>query len=269
MGGSDTGICDGLYLGYNLCLCSLYSLLQTVTLQLLHRQQEKPEHGSESEESGPGAGGQEGSPGARTEHQEPRQHSPAQSSAPPAGPGEGTRASLEAEQQGQAAPPPARAPEEEQQTQSRGVTEEEKAQEEHLPPRADPSLDAEKEPVLAAQPVPGLESVPMGKADPEQGPSAVSLQEEAAEPSIPGAKPGEVDEAALPAVEQKAEEPGGGLEPPPLNGEEGSGTEPWDGAGSEQEPASVPSTAQPGSAGLGEAPGSQELGCSPRHTDSR
>ncbi|KAM4889615.1 FK506-binding protein 15 isoform 3-T3 [Sylvia borin] len=266
---------DEMYSGRTV-LGVVMNTIKTVTLQLLNRQQEKPEHGSENEESGTGAGRQEGSPGAKTEHKESLQHSPAQSTAPPADPGEVTRGSLESEHEGQAAPPhPARprAAEEEQETQSSEVTEEEKAQEEHLPPRADRSLDAEKEPVLAGQPVPGLEerleSVPMGKADPEQGPSAVSLQAEAAEPSVPGAKPGEVDEAAPPAhpaVEQKAEEAGGALEPPPLNGEEGSGTEPWDGAASEQEPASVSSRAQPGSAVLGGTPGSQELGSNP--TDS-
>lgn len=244
-----------------------------MTLQLLNRQQEKPDHGSENGESGTGAAGrQEGSPGAKTEHEEPLQHSPAQSTAPPAEPGEAARGSLESEQEGQAAPHPARprAPEEEQGTQSSGVTEEEKVQEEHLPPTAESSLDPEKGPVLAGQAVPGLqqrlESIPIGKADPEHGPSAVPLQAEAAEPSVPEAKPGGVDEAALPAhpaVEQKAEEAVGGLEPPPLNGEDGSGTDPWDGA------ASVSSTAQPGSAVLGGTPGSQELGSSPRHTDSR
>lgn len=238
-----------------------------MTLQLLNRQQEKPDHGSENGESGTGAAGrQEGSPGAKTEHKEPLQHSPAQSTAPPAEPGEAARGSLEA------APHPARprAPEEEQGTQSSGVTEEEKVQEERLPPTAESSPDPEKGPVLAGQAVPGLqqrlESVPIGKADPERGPSAVPLQAEAAEPSVPEAKPGGVDEAVLPAhpaVEQKAEEAVGGLEPPPLNGEDGSGTDPWDGA------ASVSSTAQPGSAVLGGTPGSQELGSSPRHTDSR
>lgn len=247
-----------------------------MTLQLLNRQQEKAEHGSENEGSGPGAGRQEGSPGAETEHGEPLQHSPAQSTAPPAHPGEAPRGSLEPEQQGQAAPHPARprAPEEEQGTQSSGVTEEEEVQEEHLPPTAESSLEPEQGLLLAGQPglEQGLESAPIGKADPEQGPSAVSSQAEAAEPSVPEAKPGEVDEAALPAhpaVEQKAEEAVGGLEPPPLNGEEGSGTEPWDGAGPEQEPPSVSSRAEPGSAVLGETPGSQELGSSPRHTDSR
>uniref|UniRef100_A0A8C3XDB6 peptidylprolyl isomerase n=1 Tax=Cyanoderma ruficeps TaxID=181631 RepID=A0A8C3XDB6_9PASS len=264
---------DEMYSGRTV-LGVVMNTIKTVTLQLLNRQQEKPERGSENEESGTGAGRQEGSPGARTEHKEPLQHSPAQSTAPPADPGEVTRGSLESEQEGQAAPHPARprAPEE---TRSSGVAEEEKAQEEHLPPTADPSLDAEMGPVLAGQPGPGLEqrleSVPLGKADPEQAPSAVSLQAEAAEPSVPGAKPGEEDEAALPAhpaAEQKAEEAVGGLEPPPLNGEEGSGTDPWDGAGSKQEPASASGRAQPGSAVLGETPGSQELGSSPKHTDS-
>nr|XP_021407301.1 FK506-binding protein 15 isoform X2 [Lonchura striata domestica] len=263
---------DEMYSGRTV-LGVVMNTIKTVTLQLLNRQQEKPEHASENEESDTGAARQEGSPGAKTEHREPLQHSPAQSTAPPADPGEETRGCLQPEQQGQAAPHPAgpRA-EEEQETQS---TEEEKVQEEHLPPAADCSLDAEKGPVLAGQPVPGLEQrlegVPIGQADPEQDPSAVSLQAAAAEPFVPGAKAGEVDEAALPAqpaVEQKAEEAGGGLEPPPLNGEEGSGTESWDGAGSEQERASVSSRAEPGSAVLREAPGSQGLGSSPRNTDS-
>uniref|UniRef100_A0A8C3NJ70 peptidylprolyl isomerase n=1 Tax=Geospiza parvula TaxID=87175 RepID=A0A8C3NJ70_GEOPR len=273
---------DEMYSGRTV-LGVVMNTIKTVTLQLLNRQQEKPEHGSANEECGTGAGRQEGSPGAKTEHREPLQHSPAQSPAAPADPGEVTRGSLQPEQQGQAAPHPAgpRAPEQEQETQSSGMPEEEKVQEERLPPTADSSLDAEKEPVLAGQPVPvpgleqGLDSVPIRKAGPEQDPSAVPLQaaaaEPSAEPSIPGAKPGEGDEAAppaCPAVEQKAEEAGGGLEPPPLNGEEGNGTDPWDGAGSEQEPASVSSRAEPGSAVLGEAPGSQELGSSPRHTHS-
>uniref|UniRef100_A0A803W5B6 peptidylprolyl isomerase n=2 Tax=Ficedula albicollis TaxID=59894 RepID=A0A803W5B6_FICAL len=240
--------------------------IKTVTLQLLNKQQEKPEHGSENEECGTGAGKQEGSPGAKTEHEEPLQHSPAQSTAPPADPGEVTRGSLESEQEGQAAPHPAspRAPEEKQETQSMGVTEEENVQEEHLPAPA--ACSAEQGPVPAGQPVPGLQqrlhTAAIGKAGPEQAPSAVSVQAEAAEASVAGAQAGEVDEAVLPAhpaVEQKEEEALGGLEPPPLNGEEGSGTDPWDGAGSEQEPAS---------AVLGGTPGSQELGSSPRHTDS-
>ncbi|XP_038012166.1 FK506-binding protein 15 isoform X1 [Motacilla alba alba] len=258
---------DEMYSGRTV-LGVVMNTIKSVTLQLLNRQQEKPEHGSENEESGTGAGRQEGSPGAKTEHREALQHSPAQSTAPPADPGEALRGSLQSEQQGRAAPHPAgpRAPEEEPETQSSGVAEE-KIQKEHLPPTADSSLDAEKEPVLAGQPVPELEqrldSVPIRKADPEQDPSA--------EPSVPGGKPGEGDEAepaAHQAVEKKAEEAGGGLEPPPLNGEESNGTDPWDGAGSEQECASVSSRAEPGSAVLGEAPGSQELGSSPRHTDS-
>ncbi|XP_063031029.1 FK506-binding protein 15 isoform X1 [Melospiza melodia melodia] len=250
---------DEMYSGRTV-LGVVMNTIKTVTLQLLNRQQEKPEHGSENEECGTGAGRQEGSPGARTEHREALQHSPAQSPAAPADPGGVTRGSL---QPGQAAPHPAgpRAPEE---TLSSGGAEEEKAQEEHLPPTAGSSLDAEKEPVLAGQPVPGLEqgldSVPIRRAGPEQDPSAV--------PSVPGAKPGEGDEAAPPAVEQKAEEAGGGLEPPPFNGEEENGTDPWDGADSEQEPASVSSRAEPGSAVQGKAAGSQELGSNPRHTNS-
>ncbi|KAM7003590.1 FK506-binding protein 15 isoform 3-T3 [Passerculus sandwichensis] len=253
---------DEMYSGRTV-LGVVMNTIKTVTLQLLNRQQEKPEHGSENEECGTGAGRQEGSPGARTEHREALQHSPAQSPAAPADPGGVTRGSL---QPGQAAPHPAgpTAPEE---TLSSGVAEEEKVQEEHLPPTAGSSLDAEKEPVLAGQPVPGLEqgldSVPIRRAAPEQDPSAV--------PSVPGAKPGEGDEAAppaSPAVEQRAEEAGGGLEPPPFNGEEENGTDPWDGADSEQEPASVSSRAEPGSAVLRKAAGSQELGSNPRHTNS-
>uniref|UniRef100_A0A8C3UTH4 peptidylprolyl isomerase n=1 Tax=Catharus ustulatus TaxID=91951 RepID=A0A8C3UTH4_CATUS len=266
---------DEMYNGRTV-LGVVMNTIKTVTLQLLNKQQEKPEHGSENEESGTGAGRQRGSPGAKTEHTEPLQHSPAQSTAPPADPGDVTRGSLGSEQEGQAAPHPAspRTPEEEQETQSREVTEE-TVQEEHLPATADCSLDAEKGPVPAGQPVPGLQQrldCDTRKADPEQGPSAVSLQAEAAEPSVPGAKAGEVDEAVLPAhpaVEEKVEEAVGGLEPPPLNGEEGSGTDPWDGTGSEQEPASVSSRAEPGSAVLEETPGSQELASSPRHKNSR
>ncbi|XP_032933423.1 FK506-binding protein 15 isoform X2 [Catharus ustulatus] len=265
---------DEMYNGRTV-LGVVMNTIKTVTLQLLNKQQEKPEHGSENEESGTGAGRQRGSPGAKTEHTEPLQHSPAQSTAPPADPGDVTRGSLGSEQEGQAAPHPAspRTPEEEQETQSREVTEE-TVQEEHLPATADCSLDAEKGPVPAGQPVPGLQQrldCDTRKADPEQGPSAVSLQAEAAEPSVPGAKAGEVDEAVLPAhpaVEEKVEEAVGGLEPPPLNGEEGSGTDPWDGTGSEQEPASVSSRAEPGSAVLEETPGSQELASSPRHKNS-
>uniref|UniRef100_A0A8C5JND0 peptidylprolyl isomerase n=1 Tax=Junco hyemalis TaxID=40217 RepID=A0A8C5JND0_JUNHY len=247
---------DEMYSGRTV-LGVVMNTIKTVTLQLLSRQQEKAEHGSENEERGTGAGRQEGSPGARTEHREALQHSPAQSPAAPADPGGVTRGSL---QPGQAAPQPAgpRAPEE---TLSSGVAEE-KVQE-HLPPTAGSSLDAEKEPVLAGQPVPGLDSVPIRRAGPEQDPSAV--------PSVPGAKPGEGDEAAppaSPAVEQKAEEAGGGLEPPPFNGEEENGTDPWDGADSELEPASISSREKPGSAVLGKAAGSQELGSNPRHTNS-
>ncbi|KAF4801671.1 FK506-binding protein 15 [Turdus rufiventris] len=266
---------DEMYSGRTV-LGVVMNTIKTVTLQLLNKQQEKPEHGSENEESGTGAGRQGGSPGAKTEYKEPLQHSPAQSTAPTADPGEVTRGSLESEQESQAAPHPAspRAPEEEQETQSRKVTEEETVQEEHLPATADCHLDTEKGPVLAGQPAPGLQQrldSDIRKADPEQGSSTVSLQAEAAEPSVPGAKAGEVDEAVLPAhpaVEEKVEEAVGGLEPPPLNGEEGSGTDPWDGTGSEQEPASVSSRAEPGSAVLEETPGSQELGSSPRHTNS-
>ncbi|XP_027760914.1 FK506-binding protein 15 isoform X3 [Empidonax traillii] len=243
--------------------------IKTVTLQLLNRQQEKPDHESEKEESGTVR--QKGSLGAKTDQQESVQNSPAQSVAFPADPGETATGPRVSEQEGKTAPHSARpgTPEEEQETWSNGVAEEEKVQGEHLSPTAKSHLDPEKGPVHAGQPIPEeehrQESNPLGKAEPEHSPSRVSLQAEVAEPSVPEAKP-EVDVAA---VEQKAEEAVGGLEPPPLNGEEGSGSEPWDGAGPEKEqPASVSSTAELGSAVTREAPGQQELGSSPRQGDS-
>ncbi|XP_027543658.1 FK506-binding protein 15 isoform X2 [Neopelma chrysocephalum] len=249
--------------------------IKTVTLQLLNRQQEKSDHDSEKEESGTVR--QEGSPGAKTDHQEPVQNSPARSVAFPADPGETTTGPVVSEQEGKTAPHSARpgTPEEEQETWSNGVAEEEKVLGEHLSPTAKSHLDPEKGPVLAGQPIPEeeprQESNPTGKAEPEHSPSRVSLQAEVAEPSVPEAKPA-VDVAALPAdpaVEQKAEEAVGGLEPPPLNGEEGSGSDPWDGADPEKEqPASVSSTAELGSAVTRETPGQQERGSSPRQGDS-
>uniref|UniRef100_A0A8C5TZ68 peptidylprolyl isomerase n=1 Tax=Malurus cyaneus samueli TaxID=2593467 RepID=A0A8C5TZ68_9PASS len=258
---------DEMYSGRTV-LGLVMNTIKTVTLQLLNRQQEEPDHGRENGECGTAAGRQEGSPGAKIEHGEPLQHSPAPGTASPADPGGAARGSLEAEQEGQTAPHSARPtpPEEEQGTQSSEVTEEERVQEEHLPAAAESSLDPEKGPVLAGQPVPGLESVPISTADPEHAPSAVSLQAEAAEAPVPETKSGAGDVAAPPAHpagEQKAEEAGEGLEPPPLNGEEGSVTDPWDGAASES------STAEPGSALLGKTPALQAPGSSPKHRDCR
>ncbi|KAM6316262.1 FK506-binding protein 15 isoform 2-T2 [Podargus strigoides] len=258
--------------------------IKTVTLQLLNRQQEKPDHGSKKEEPETGAVRQEGSPGAKTDHEEPTQHSPAQSGVFPADPGEVTTGSMVSEQEGKSAPLSVgpRTPEEEQVTQSSGVSEDEKVQGEHLSSEPESCLDPGKEPVLAGQPAPKVDgdfipaeqrqqSSPIRKAETEQSPSRVSLQTEAAEPSVLEAKPADVDVAVLPekpAVEQKAEEPVGGLEPPPLNGEGGNCTDPSDGEISEKEPSSASNTAEPSSAIVGETPGQQELGSSPKQKDS-
>ncbi|XP_054076447.1 FK506-binding protein 15 isoform X6 [Rissa tridactyla] len=259
--------------------------IKTVTLQLLNRQQEKPEDDSKKEESGTGAVRREGSPGAKADHEEPVQRSPAQSVAFPADPGEATTGSTVSDQEDKSAPLSARpsTAEDEQVTQSNGVSEEEKVQAEHLSSAAESCLDPDKGPALAGQPIPEVdgdfvpaeqrqESSPIRKAEAERSPSRVSLQAEVAEPSVLEAKPGEADVADVvpekPAVEE-AEEPLGGLEPPPLNGEGGSCREPsLDGASSEQEPPSASSTAEPSSALIREAPGRQQLGSSPRQKDS-
>ncbi|XP_074464942.1 FK506-binding protein 15 isoform X5 [Larus michahellis] len=259
--------------------------IKTVTLQLLNRQQEKPEDDSKKEESGTGAVRREGSPGAKADHEEPVQRSPAQSVAFPADPGEATTGSTVSDQEDKSAPLSARpsTAEDEQATQSNGVSEEEKVQAEHLSSAAESCLDPDKGPALAGQPVPEVdgdfvpaeqrqESSPIRKAEAERSPSRVSLQAEAAEPSVLEAKPGEADVADVvpekPAVEE-AEEPVGGLEPPPLNGEGGSCREPsLDGASSEPEPPSASSTAEPSSALIREAPGRQQPGSSPRQKDS-
>lgn len=259
-------------------------IFQTVTLQLLNRQQEKPDQDSEKEESEPGAVRQEGSPGAEPDHDKPVQHSLAQSATFPADPEEGATGSVVPDQEGQSAALSARptASEEEPVTQSSGVSEEEKIQGEHLSLTAESHLDPDKGPVLAGQPVPevdkdfvpaeqGQESSPIRKAETERSPSRVSLQAEAAEPFVLEAKPEAADVAVLPgkpAVEQKAEEPVGGLEPPPLNGEGGNCTDPLHGATSE-EPASASSTAELSSAVIRETPGQQELDSSPRQKESR
>ncbi|XP_074779816.1 FK506-binding protein 15 isoform X2 [Athene noctua] len=258
--------------------------IKTVTLQLLNRQQEKPDHDSKKEDSGTGVARQEGSRGAKTDHEDPAQHSPAQSVAFPANPGEATTGSTVSDQDSESAPLSVRprTPEEEQVTQSSGVSEEEKVQGEHPSSTAESRLDPDKGPVFAGQPAPEVdedsipaeqrqESSPTRKAEPECRPSRVSLQAEVAEPSVVEAKPGEADVAVLPekpAVEQRAEEPVGGLEPPPLNGEGGNCTDLSDGAVSQKGPASGSSTAEPSSAVIRETSGEMELGSSPRQKDS-
>ncbi|XP_026715941.1 FK506-binding protein 15 isoform X5 [Athene cunicularia] len=258
--------------------------IKTVTLQLLNRQQEKPDHDSKKEDSGTGVARQEGSRGAKTDHEDPVQHSPAQSVVFPANPGEATTGSTVSDQGSESAPLSARprTPEEEQVTQSSGVSEEEKVQGEHPSSTAESRLDPDKGPVFAGQPAPEVdedsipaeqrqESSPTRKAEPECSPSRVSLQAEVAEPSVVEAKPGEADVAVLPekpAVEQRAEEPVGGLEPPPLNGEGGNCTDLSHGAGSQKGPASGSSTAEPSSAVIRETSGEMELGSSPRQKGS-
>ncbi|XP_074968512.1 FK506-binding protein 15 isoform X1 [Phalacrocorax aristotelis] len=257
--------------------------IKTVTLQLLSRQQEKADHDSRKEDSGTGAVRQEGLPGAKTDHKEPMQHSAAQSAAFPADPGEATTGSTVSDQEGESAPLSARprTPEEKQAAQSSVALEDEKVQGEHLSSTAESYLGPDREPMLAGQPVPEVdedvvpaarrqESSPTSKAETEDSPSRVSLQAEAAEPSVLEAKPGEAGGAVLleePTAEQKAEEPVGGLEPPPLNGEAENCTDPSDGGGSEKEPASLPNAAEQSSAIIGETPGQPEGGSSHRQKD--
>ncbi|XP_055649583.1 FK506-binding protein 15 isoform X2 [Falco peregrinus] len=257
--------------------------IKTVTLQLLNRQQKKPDHDSNKEESGTGAVRQAASPEGKSDREEPMQHSLAQRVAFPADPGEAATGSVVSDQEGESAPLSARprTPEEEQVTQSSGLSEE-KVQGEHLSSTAESCLDPDEGPVLTGQPVPEVdedvvpaeqrqESSPIRKAETEHSPSRVSLQAEVAESSVLEAKPGDADVAVLaekPVLEQKTEEPVGGSEPPPLNGEGGNCTDPLDGAIPEKEPASVSKTAQPSSAITRGTPGQQELGSSPRQKDS-
>ncbi|KAM6244083.1 FK506-binding protein 15 isoform 2-T2 [Porphyrio hochstetteri] len=258
-------------------LAVVMNTIKTVTLQLLTRQQERAERDRGKEESGTGAAGQEGSPAARRDHEEPMQHPSAQDAVCLAAPGEATAISTVSGQEGDSAPlsDGPRAPEEEA-TQSSVVLEDEKTQEEHLSSGAESCLGAEKGPVLAGEPVPEVdeqrqESSPIGEAETERSPSGASSQAGAAEPSALEAKPGEADVALLPeqsAAEQTPEEPTGGLEPPPLNGEGGSCTGALDGASSEKDPASASNRAEPGSAHTRDRPGQQEMGSSPRKNDS-
>lgn len=212
------------------------------------------------------------------------QHSPAQGTACPAGPGEVSTGSPVCDQKGESAPlvAGARMPEEQQTAQSNGVSEQEEVPQESLSSRAESCLNPDKQPELAEQAVPKVdedfvlagqrqESSPIKKAETERSPSRVSLQAEVAEPSVLETGSGEVDVAVPPeepSAEQKAEELVGGLEPPPLSSEGGNCTDLSDGASSDQEPASV-STAEESSAAIREIPQQQELGSSPRQKDSR
>ncbi|XP_074017280.1 FK506-binding protein 15 [Numenius arquata] len=253
--------------------------IKTVTLQLLSRQQEKPDDDGKKEESGIGAARWEASPGAKTDNEEPMQRSSAQSVALSAGPGEATAGSVVSDQEDESAPLSAgpKTAEEEQVMESSGVSEEEEVQGEPLSSPAESCLgpDPAGQPVpqVDADPVPAeqrQESSPMGGAETEHGPSGVSLQAEAAEPSVLEAGLGEADVAVppeKPAAEQEAEEPVGGLEPPPLNGDGENCTDLSDGSSSEKEPSSAPSPAAPSPA-LRETPGRQELGSSPRQKGS-
>ncbi|XP_068771053.1 FK506-binding protein 15 isoform X3 [Struthio camelus] len=257
--------------------------IKTVTLQLLDRQQERQEHDSKAEESGTGAGKQKGSLGAKEDHGEPMQHSPARSATCPADPGEVTIGSTVSDQEGESAALAARprTPEEEQATQNSGVSEEEKAlgvRGELASSGPESCLNPDKGLVLAGQPVSevdedfGLaeqkeESSPIRVAENECSPSGVCLQGEA---SVLETKLREVDVAVLPEKQatEKAEELVGGLEPPPLNSEGGNCTGTSDGDSSEMEPASVSIAEERSSTILGETPGHQEPGSSPRQTDS-
>lgn len=219
--------------------------------------------------------------GARTDPEELVQRSPAQSVALPAGPGAATMDSTMSDQDGESAPLSARprTPEEEQMTWSNGVLEEGK----HLSSTAESIRDPTEGPVLAQQPVPEVEEdilpggqrregSPAGEAGAEGSLSKAALQTEVAEPSALEAKPGEVGAAACPkkpVAEQEAEEPVGGSEPPPLNGEGGSCTDPLEGASSEGEPAPAPSATGASSAITRDPPAHWEPRSSPSQKDSR
>lgn len=227
----------------------------------------------------------EGSLGAKTDQEELVQHSPAGGAVCSAEPSEVSTGSTLSVHKGEAATPAAEArmPEEEQAPQSSGVLEEEEVQQESPSSGAEHCLNADKGPELAEQAIPKVdedfvlaeqkqESSPIKKAETEHSPFGVSSQAEAADPSFLETKPEEMDVAVLadkPAAEQEAEEPVGGLEPPPLNSEGENCTDPSDGAGSNQEPASVSNTEEKSSPTIREAPQQQELGSSPSQKGSR
>lgn len=254
-----------------------------MTLQLLSKQQERPEHDSKKEEDC-GVGRPEGLPGAKTDQEELMQHSPARGAVCSADPREVSTDSMLSGHKGESAPPAAEArmPEEEQAPQSSGVLEEEEVQQESLSSGAECCLNADKGPELAEQAVTRVdedfvlteqkqESSPIKKTESEHSPFGVSLQAEVADPSFLETKP-EVDVAVLadkPVAEQEAEEPMGGLEPPPLSSEGENCTDPSDGAGSDQEPASVSNTEEKSSPTTREVPQQQELGSSPSQKGSR
>ncbi|OXB66499.1 hypothetical protein ASZ78_011614 [Callipepla squamata] len=249
--------------------------IKTVTLQLLSKQQERPEPDSKKEEES-GVGRPEGSLGAKTDQEEPVQHSPAQGAVCPADPCKVSTGCTVSGHKGESTPPAAEArmPEEEQAPQSSGVLEEEEVQQESLSSGAEHCFNSDKGPELAEQAVPKdfvlaeqkQESTHMKKAETEHGPFEVSLQAEVAE-----TKSEEVDVAVPadePAAEQKAEEPVEGLEPPPLSSEGGNSTEPSDGAGSDHEPAPGSNTEEKSSPTIRAVPQLQELGSSPGQKDS-
>ncbi|KAM8796667.1 FK506-binding protein 15 [Eudromia elegans] len=249
--------------------------IKTVTLQLLHRQQGRQEHGGEAEGSGTGAGKEE-SLGAKEDHREPIQRSPAQSSACPDGPGEVTTVSAQEESAALAARPGS--PEEEQATQSNGVLVEERAGEVcgelcSSSSGLESCLNPDEDLVTAAQPGPPMDDDLASAAQEEEGgsigraengscPPGVCLQ---AEVSALESKLREVDVTTLPE-EQVAEELGGGVEPPPLNSEGGSCAGPSDGD-SPEEPAPAPSTEERSSAVSRGRPGQQDLGSSTEQKD--
>ncbi|OXB80653.1 UNVERIFIED_CONTAM: hypothetical protein H355_005582 [Colinus virginianus] len=249
--------------------------IKTVTLQLLSKQQERPEPDSKKEEES-GVGRPEGSLGAKTDQEEPVQHSPAQGAACPADPCKVSTGCMVSGHKGESTPPAAEArmPEEEQAPQSSGVLEEEEVQQESLSSGAEHCFNSDKGPELAEQAVPKdfvlaeqkQESTHMKKAETERGPFEVSLQAEVAE-----TKSEEVDVAVpadKPAAEQKAEEPVEGLEPPPLSSEGGNSTEPSDGAVSDHEPTPGSNTEEKSSPTIRAVPQLQELGSSPGQKDS-
>ncbi|XP_075295729.1 FK506-binding protein 15 isoform X3 [Opisthocomus hoazin] len=224
------------------------STIKTVTLQLLGRQQERPDHDTKKAEPEMGAARQEGPLGAKRDHEEPVQHSTSGR--------EGESAPLSARP---------RTPEEEQVTRSSVVSAEEKVGGEQPSSVAESCRDPDEGPVPAGQPVPGAaeqrqESSPVGKAGTECSPSRASPEQaEVAEPPVLKAKAGEADEAVIP--EQEAEELS------PLNGEGGDCADPSDEARSE-ESAPVSSTAEQSLAVPGDPPGQQEVGSSPGQKDS-
>ncbi|XP_052537214.1 FK506-binding protein 15 isoform X1 [Tympanuchus pallidicinctus] len=258
--------------------------IKTVTLQLLSKQQERPEHDSKKEEES-GVGRPEGLLRAKTDQEEHVQHGPARGAVCSAVPREVSTGSSSSGHKGEAAAsaPEARMPKEEQALHSSGVLEEEEVQQEFLSSGAERCLNADKGPELVEQVIPKVdedfvlaeqkqESSPIKKAETEHGPFGVSLQAEAADPSFLETEMEETDVAVLadkPAAEQEAEEPVGGLEPPPLSSEGENCTDPSDGAGSDLEPASVSNTEEKSSTTIREVPQQQEPGYSPSQNGSR